>query len=110
MRREKRSLPEVTFLGNHKDGRVLLRVHVQPRASRNSFGGVYGDAIKLAITAPPVDGKANAAVIRFLASFLGVKKADLEIRHGLQSRKKSVLINGLSAEEIQTRIETVSRK
>ncbi len=92
------------FLSSYKDGRVLLRVYVQPRASKNRFIGLYDDAIKLAITAPPVDGKANAAVIRFLASFLNVKKKDLEIKHGLQSRKKSVLITGVSVNKIRTQI------
>lgn len=97
------------FLSSQKDGRVLLRVYVQPRASRNGFTGVHGDGMKLAITAPPVDGKANAAVIRFIASFLGLKKRDLEIKHGLQSRKKSILIAKCSAEEIRKRVETVSK-
>lgn len=96
------------FLSIYKDGRVLLRVYVQPRASRNRFAGLHDNAIKLAITAPPVDGKANAAVIRFLASFLHVKKKDLEIKHGLQSRNKSVLIAGLNVEEIRSKIENVS--
>ncbi len=97
------------FLSSYKDGRILLRVYVQPRASRNGFAGVYGDAVKLAITAPPVDGKANGAVIGFLASFFDLKKKDLEIKHGLQSRKKSILIAKHSAKEILTRIETVFR-
>lgn len=97
------------FLSSYKDGRTLLRLYVQPKASRNGFAGEYGDAIKLAITAPPVDGKANAAVIGFLASFLGLKKKDLEIKHGLQSRKKHVLIAKRSPQEILTRIATVSK-
>lgn len=80
-------------------------MYVQPRSSRNAFVGPYDDAIKLAITAPPVDGKANAAVIKFLASFLHVKKKDLEIKHGLQSRRKSVLIAGLSNDEVLANIK-----
>ncbi len=97
------------FLSSYKDGRILLRVYVQPRASRNEFVGLYGDAVKLAISAAPVDGKANVAVVKFLASFLHVKKKDLEIKHGLQSRKKSVLIAGLSAERIRAQIQAVSK-
>jgi uncharacterized protein len=96
------------FLSSHKDGRILLRVYVQPRASRNRFAGVFNNAMKLAVTAPPVDGKANAAVIKFLASSLNVKKKDLEITYGLQSRNKSVLIAGLNADEIRSRIEVVA--
>ncbi len=86
----------------------MLRVYVQPRASRNGFAGEYGESIKLAVTAPPVDGKANAAVLGLLASLLDLKKKDLEIKHGLQSRKKSILIANHSAEAIRTRIEAVS--
>lgn len=98
----------VSYLSEDRDGRVLLRVYVQPRASHNRLTGLYNDAVKLALTAPPVDGKANAAVIKFLASFLNVKKKDLEIKHGLQSRNKSVLIRGLNAESVRSKIEAVS--
>jgi len=92
-----------SYLSMNRDGRVLLRVYVQPRASRDRFAGLYDDAVKIALTAPPVDGKANAAVIKFLASFLNVKKKDLEIKHGLQSRNKSVLIRGVSAESVRSK-------
>ncbi len=96
------------FLSSYKDGQVLLRVYVQPRASKNRFIGLHNDAIKIAITAPPVDGKANAAVIRFLASVLNLKKKDLEIKHGLQSRKKSVLITSISLDKVRTQIQSLS--
>jgi len=96
------------YLSNTGDDCLLLRVYVQPRASRNSFAGLHDNAMRLTITAPPVDGKANAAVIEFLASFLNAKKKDLKIKHGLQSRNKSVLIKGLSAEYIRSKVEAVS--
>ena len=95
------------FLATHRSGRTLLSIHVQPRASRNAFTGVYDKAIKLAITAPPVDGKANAAVLKFLATFLHVKKKNLEISRGLQSRNKSILIAGLNMEDVRNKIEAV---
>lgn len=98
----------MSYLSSNGDGCLLLRVYVQPRASRNSFTGVHGNAMRLAITASPVDGKANAAVIQFLAAFLNIKKKDLKIKHGLQSRNKSVLIKGLSVESVRTKIEAVS--
>ena len=96
------------FVSTYKDGRVLLRVHVQPRASRNLFTGIHDGALKLAISAPPLEGKANAAVIKFLASFLGIKKKDLEIKHGLQSRRKTFLVGGIEAKDIRERIEAAS--
>ena len=97
------------FLSPYKDGRVLIRIYVQPRTSRNAIIGIYDDAVKLAITAPPVDGKANAAVVKYLASFFRIKKKDLEIISGLQSRRKSLLVTGLSEEEIRARMQEVSR-
>lgn len=92
------------FLSPRKDGKVLLNLHVQPRSSRNGLVGIYDGSVKLAITAPPVDGKANAAVVTFLASFLGLKKRDIEVSHGLHSRNKGVLIDRVAAEEVRTRI------
>lgn len=95
------------YLALYKDGRVLLQLYIQPRASKNRFVGLHGEAIKLAITAAPVDGKANVAVVKFLASSLGLKKKDLEIRHGLQSRNKGVLVAGLDIEVLRSKVESV---
>ncbi len=100
----KKDLLEMSFLSMQKDGRVLLDLYVQPRSSRNGLVGIHDNSVKLAITAPPVDGKANAAVVNFLASFLGLKKKDIEIKHGLNSRNKGVLIGVLDGEEIRMRI------
>ena len=95
----------MSYLSPYKDGRLLLRLYVQPKSSRNAFSGIHGDSIKLAITAPPVDGKANKAVIQFLASFFKLKKKDITIKYGLQSRTKSILIAGSDMQLIQARIE-----
>lgn len=94
----------MSFLTIQKDGRVLLELYVQPRSSRNGLVGIHDNSVKLAITAPPVDGKANAAVVNFLASFLGLKKKDIEITHGLHSRNKGVLVDVLDGEEVRARI------
>ena len=95
----------MSYLSSYKDGRVLLRLSVQPKSSRNAFAGIHGDTVKLAITAPPVDGKANKAVIKFLASFFKLKKKDITIKHGLQSRRKSILLAGLDEQTVQARLE-----
>jgi uncharacterized protein (TIGR00251 family) len=95
----------MAYLSIYKDGRVLLRLYVQPKSSRNAFTGMHGDSVKLAITAAPVDGKANKAVIRFLASFFKLKKRDIAIKHGLQSRNKSILFAGVDLQTIQNRLE-----
>ena len=83
-----------------------MNVYVQPRASRNRIAGMHGQAIKICITAPPVENKANEAVIRFMADFFGVPKSYISIKSGRQSRNKKVLISNLAlaeAEEILSR-------
>ncbi len=94
------------YLSEYKDGRVLLRLYVQPKSSRDAFVGVHGDSIKLVITSPPVDGKANKAVIAYLASFFKLKKKDITIKHGLQSRIKSILLAGADLNTVRSQLET----
>lgn len=88
-----------------KDGKVVLSLYVQPKASRASFCGVHDGALKLAVTAPPADGKANKAVVRFLASFFKVPKQKIDLIKGLQSRKKKCVIEGLDMEEVRRKLE-----
>jgi len=77
----------------------LLRV--QPRASRNAIAGLRGDAVKLAITAPPVDGKANQAVVEFLAELMDVSKSSVVIVSGETGRNKLIAVRGVSAERVR---------
>jgi hypothetical protein len=76
-------------------------LRVQPRSSRNGFAGTMGDAVKLAITAPPVDGKANQAVIEYLSDFFRVPKSSVVIVSGDTGRNKLIAIRGMSAEQVQ---------
>jgi uncharacterized protein (TIGR00251 family) len=94
----------VDCLRIRKDGTVVLRLHVQPRASRNELAGFHDDALKLRLTTPPVDGKANRAVLAFLAKLLGLPKSSLSLVSGQKSRTKHVAIQGLSEEEITARL------
>ncbi|HEX7029010.1 MAG TPA: DUF167 family protein [Gammaproteobacteria bacterium] len=71
-----------------EDGDLLLRLHVQPRASRDEIAGVHGDALKVRITAPPVDGKANAHLVRYLADEFGVPAGAVELVAGATGRRK----------------------
>jgi uncharacterized protein (TIGR00251 family) len=73
---------------------VILELHVQPGASRSEFAGRHGERIKVRLAARAVDGKANDALIEFLAAHYGVKKRDVRILSGLKSRKKRVEVNG----------------
>ncbi|GAB4263397.1 MAG: DUF167 family protein YggU [Deferrisomatales bacterium] len=82
------------------DGGVVLSVWVQPRASRDQIVGMQGDALKVRIAAPPVDGEANAALTRFLAKTLRVPKRAVEIASGSSGRRKTVRIRGVAREEV----------
>jgi len=83
------------YLQTLPDGNLLLSLYVQPRSSRNELAGLHDDALKLRLTTPPVDGKANMAVIAFLAKLLKIPKSAILIRSGLQSRSKKLLMTGL---------------
>jgi len=84
---------------------VLLPVFVQPRASRNALAGIHGGALKLQVTAPPVEGAANDACIRFLAGVLGLHRSQLSIVQGSQARRKIIRITQASAAELHARLK-----
>ncbi len=92
---------EIPCLQNLPDGSLLLRLHVQPRAAANELAGLQGDALKLRLTTPPVDGKANKAVIAYLAKFFHLPKSSLSIKSGQQSRIKAVVIKGADAMQLR---------
>ena len=81
-----------------------LTVKVHPRARRSALAGRIGDAWKLSLAAPPVDGKANEECVRFLAEFAGVTRSRVRIVMGLTSRLKVVEIEGISQEELERRL------
>lgn len=74
-----------------------LIVQVQPRAPRSEVVGPHGDAVKIRLAAPPVDGAANAELVRFLAERLGVRRNDVTIVRGNTARRKTLRIRGVSA-------------
>lgn len=76
-------------------------VRVQPRARRTEVAGVIGEALRIRLTAPPVDGEANRALIAFLARQLGVRQADVEIVAGQTARNKRVRVRGCSVAQWQ---------
>ncbi|MFI5278974.1 MAG: DUF167 domain-containing protein [Gemmatimonadales bacterium] len=81
-----------------------LIVHVQPRAKKSEVAGRHGDAIKVRLQAPPVDGAANEELVRFLAETLGVARRAVTIVGGFTSRRKTVEIEGLGAEDLAARL------
>jgi uncharacterized protein (TIGR00251 family) len=83
---------------------ATFAVRVHPRAKKNAITGKVGDALKVSLTAPPVDGKANAACIEFFAKLLKVPRASVTIASGEASRNKVVRVVGLSAEGLRRRL------
>ena len=83
---------------------ATFAVRVQPRARKNAVVGEIGDALKIALTAPPVEGRANEACIEFLAEFLKVPRASVTIAAGQSSRNKVVRVRGLTAAEVAERL------
>jgi len=79
------------FLKETSQG-IVLKVFVQPRSAKNMIAGQHGDALKIKLTAPPVDGAANKMCIQYLAKFLKVPKSALEIISGHTSRTKRILL------------------
>ncbi len=94
------------FLQEQSTG-LKIGIYVQPKSSRTRLVGVHGDALKLCITAAPVDGKANEAVIIFFAKLFHLPKAAVSIQSGVQSRNKTLFISGLSRENALTAITKI---
>lgn len=70
------------------DGRTTLTLHIQPGSKKTEVAGLHGAALKIRLAAPPVDGKANAALVGFIAERLGVPKSAVSLKSGLTSRRK----------------------
>ncbi len=75
---------------------VILSLHIQPGAKKTEIAGLHGEALKIRLAAPPVDGKANASLIEFLARQLGVTKSAVELLSGDTSRAKRVRVGGVN--------------
>ncbi len=83
---------------------VTFAVKLHPRAKRNAITGEVGDALKLSLTAPPVEGRANDACIEFLANLLKLPRSSITIASGHASRNKVIRVVGLSAAEVERRL------
>ena len=76
------------------DGCVTLTLHIQPGAKKTELAGLHGDALKIRLAAPPVDGKANEALLKFIAETLGMAKTAITLKSGHTSRRKVLEIKG----------------
>jgi uncharacterized protein len=87
------------------DGGVTFTVKVHPRAKRNAITGEVGDALKISLTAPPIEGRANEACIAFLAELLNVPRSSVTITSGQNSRNKIIHVAGVNAEWVRGRLQ-----
>jgi uncharacterized protein (TIGR00251 family) len=83
---------------------VVIRLHVIPNASKTEIVGTHGEALKIKIKAPPVDGKANQAIVSFFSEFLNVARSKIEILRGDKSKTKSLLVRGMGLTELKGHI------
>ena len=97
------SAPAGSWLRDTPEG-VVLTLKVIPRSSVNAVAGPQADALKLKVTAPPVDSAANAEVVRFLAEVLEVPRGAVQLLRGATSRHKQVRVVGLTAAQVQQRL------
>ena len=95
----------MSFVVTERDGGITFDVQVVPRASRDRLGPVHGDRLKVQLTAPPVDGAANDALVALVAKSLGCPRGDVAIVRGHTGRKKTVRVAGSSRDALYSRIE-----
>ena len=88
-------------ISERSDGVVRFSVRVQPRASRSAIEGVHGDALRVRLSAPPVDGAANDALVELLARELGVAKRDVRVIAGAASRSKVIEVDGVGSARVR---------
>ena len=107
---------EDSFLEDPGDGRVIIRIRLQPRGSRSSIEGLYSGegwgvgklestALKVKLTAPPVDGAANRSLISFISKLLHIPRSSVRIISGERSRMKRVEVEGITTTEVRGAIE-----
>jgi uncharacterized protein len=91
---------KLSLIVSEKQDGCILNCWIQPRSSRNALVGIHGDAIKIALTAPPVDGKANKELLKFLAKYFKLPKSSIQIIAGESSRNKTILIADIDKDTI----------
>jgi uncharacterized protein len=89
---------------NESGSGITFKITVQPRAKRNAIAGEMDDALKIALTAPPTNGRANKACIEFLANLLNISRASISIISGHNSRNKVIRLTAISADKVRERL------
>jgi uncharacterized protein (TIGR00251 family) len=86
-----------------------FKVHVQPGAKKNEVVGFQEDVLKLKLSAPPVEGRANEALVEFLAELLGVRRRQVSVVMGQKSRDKLIEVEGLESDQLSTLLQQTGR-
>ncbi|MCB1892198.1 MAG: YggU family protein [Rhodocyclaceae bacterium] len=89
------------WLKQEVSGYFILTLHIQPGAKKTGVAGQHGDALKIRLAAPPIDGKANDCLIEFIADKLGVARLQVELTSGTTSRRKRIRVRGVTQEAIE---------
>ncbi len=86
---------------------TIVKIYLQPKASKNEIVGPYRDGIKVKVTAPPIEGKANDTLIQFLSKELGISPSSIEIMKGHHSREKTLKVSGDLDQESMKKLQTL---
>jgi uncharacterized protein len=87
-----------------RQGQLCFQIHLQPRASRDEVAGLHGEAVKVRLTSPPLENRANRHLVEFLAGILSISKSQIQIVSGHRSRAKTVAVTGISDAELADRL------
>lgn len=96
--------PDAALLVSAQDGGTAFAVRVSPRASRDQIEGAAGGALKVRLTAPPVEGAANAALVKLVAKALGVAPSRVRVVSGQHGRSKRLWVEGLAPDQVRERL------
>ena len=88
------------------DNKIRFSAIIQPRSSKNEVTGVYNDALKIRLTSPPVDNKANKACMSFFAKWLGISPSKISLVQGLSSKNKIIEVDGLTEKQFHEILKT----
>ncbi len=102
--------PERAYLSTLSDGTVLLSLHVQPKASKSRVVGLHDGCLKVAVAAPPIEGRANKEVVKLVAGILGIAARQVTVKTGALSRKKLLVITALPEAAIRAVVEKTLQK
>ncbi|XP_029160178.1 UPF0235 protein C15orf40 homolog [Nylanderia fulva] len=89
----------------NKDGNVVIKIQAKPGAKCNNVTDISDDAVGIAISAPPMEGEANAELVKYLASIFDLRKSDVSLDRGSRSRQKIVIVSGITTDQVLAKLK-----